>query len=46
MIESIGTMIIDLKVKMEEARLTEEALNKLLIEKDKDNECLNIEVVL
>ena len=38
-------MIIDLKVKIEEARLTEEALNKLLIEKDKDNDCLKIEVV-
>ena len=38
-------MIIDLKVKLKEARLTEEALNKLLIEKDKDNECLKIEVV-
>ena len=33
-------MIIDLKVKIEEAILTEEALNKLLIENDKDNECL------
>ena len=38
-------MIIDLKVKLEETRLNEEALNKLLIEKDKDNECLKIEVV-
>ena len=28
LIESTGTMIIDLKVKLEEARLTEEALNK------------------
>ena len=38
-------MIIDLKVKLEEARLTEEALNKMLIDKDKDNEYLKIEVV-
>ena len=38
-------MIIDLKVKIEEVRLTEEALNKLRIEKDKYNECLKIEVV-
>ena len=38
-------MIIDLKVKLEEDRLIEEALNKLLIEKDKDNECLKIEFV-
>ena len=38
-------MIINLKVKLEEARLTKETLNKLIIYKDKDNECLNIEVV-
>ena len=38
-------MIIDLKVKIEEVRLTQEALNKLLIDKDKDSESLKIEVV-
>ena len=37
-------MIIDLKVKIKEARLIEEELNKFLIEKDKDNDCLKIEV--
>ena len=45
LIESTGIMIIDLKVKIEEARIAEEALNEFLIEKYKDNECLNIEVV-
>ena len=38
-------MIIGLKLKMEEAKLTEEALNNLLVEKDKENEYLKFEVV-
>ena len=38
-------MIIDLKLKIEEDRLTEEALNNLLVEKDKENEYLKFEVV-
>ena len=38
-------MIINLKFKIEEVRLTQEALNKLLIDKDKDSESLKIEVV-
>ena len=32
-------MITDLKVKIEEGRLTEEGLNMLLIEKDEKSEC-------
>ena len=39
-------MIIDLKPKIEEARLIEESLNKFLVEKDKENEYLKFEVVL
>ena len=46
LIESTKIMIIDLKLKIEEARLTEEALNNLLVEKDKENEYLKFEVVL
>ena len=38
-------MIIDLKIKIEEARLTEYSLNNLLVEKDKENEYLKFEVV-
>ena len=38
-------MIIDLKLKTEEARVTEEALNNLLVEKDKETEYLKFEVV-
>jgi hypothetical protein len=38
-------MVIDLKIKIEEARVTEEALTKMLAEKDKENEGLKIEVV-
>ena len=38
-------MIINLKLKIEEAKLTEEALNNLLVEKDKENEYLKFEVV-
>jgi hypothetical protein len=38
-------MIVDLKLKIEEARVIEEALNKMLAEKDKENEGLKIEVV-
>ena len=45
LIESTGIMIIDLKLKIEEAILTQEALNNLLVEKDKENEYLKIEVV-
>ena len=39
-------MIIDLKIKLEEARVTEEALNKLLTENDKEHEGLKVEIVL
>ena len=46
MIESTEIMIIDLKLKIEEAILTEEALNNLLVENDKENEYLKFEVVL
>jgi hypothetical protein len=38
-------MVVDLKYKIEEARVTEEALTKMLAEKDKENEGLKIEVV-
>ena len=38
-------MIIDLKIRLEEARVTEEALNKLLAEKDKEHEGLKVEIV-
>jgi hypothetical protein len=31
-------MIIDLKLKTEEARVTEEALNNLFVEKEKEND--------
>ncbi len=39
-------MLPDLKLKTEEARVTEEALNNMLTEKDKENEGLKLEVVL
>ena len=39
-------MIIDLKIRLEEARVTEEAINKLLTEKDKEHESLKSEIVL
>ncbi len=38
-------MLVDLKLKIEEARVTEEALTRILAEKDKENEDLKIEVV-
>ena len=38
-------MLVDLKLKIEEARITEGALNKLLVEKDRENENLKLEVV-
>ena len=45
LIESTETMIIDLNLKTEEARVTEEALNNLLVEKEKENYGLKLEVV-
>ena len=39
-------MLVDLKLKIEEARVTEEALNNIIVEKDKENEGLKLEVVL
>ena len=39
-------MLVDLKLKIEEARVTEEALNNMLAEKDKESEGLELEVVL
>jgi hypothetical protein len=39
-------MLFDLKLKIEEARVTEESLNNILAEKDKENEGLKLEVVL
>ena len=45
LIESTEYMIIDLKLKTEEARVTEEALNNFLVEKDKENESVKLEVV-
>jgi ABC-type metal ion transport system substrate-binding protein len=38
-------MVVDLKIKIEEARVTKEALTKMIVEKDKENEGLKIEVV-
>jgi hypothetical protein len=38
-------MLVDLKIKIEEARLTEQALTQILVEKDKETEGLKIEVV-
>jgi hypothetical protein len=46
LIESTEIMLVDLKLKIEEARVTEEALNSVLAEKDKENEGLKLEVVL
>jgi hypothetical protein len=45
LIESTEIMVVDLKLKIEEARVTEEALTKMLAEKDKENEGLRMEVV-
>ena len=45
LIESTEIMIINLKLKIEEARLTKESLNNFLIEKDEKNEYLKFEVV-
>jgi hypothetical protein len=45
LIESTKIMVVYLKLKIEEARVTEEALTKMLVEKDKENEGLKIEVV-
>jgi hypothetical protein len=39
-------MLVDLKLKIEEARVIEEALNNILTEKEKENEGLKFEVVL
>jgi hypothetical protein len=38
-------MLVDLKLKIEEARLTEQTLTQMLAEKDKENEGLKMEVV-
>ena len=38
-------MLVDLNLKIEEARVTEEALTKMLAKKDKENEGLKFEVV-
>jgi hypothetical protein len=45
-IENNEIMLVDLKLKIEEARVTEEALNNILTEKVKENEGLKFEVVL
>jgi hypothetical protein len=45
LIDSTEIMVVDLKLKIEEARVIEEALTKMLVEKDKENEGLKIEVV-
>jgi chromosome segregation ATPase len=45
LIESTETMIIDLNIKTEEARVTKEAINNLLVEKDKENKGMKLEVV-
>jgi chromosome segregation ATPase len=45
LIDRTKIMVVDLKLKIEEARVTEEALTKMLAEKDKENEGLKIEVV-
>ena len=36
LVKSTEAMLVDLKLKIEEARITEEALNKFLIEKDRE----------
>ena len=38
-------MVLDLKLKIEEARITEEALNNLLIENDREKKNMKLEVV-
>jgi len=45
LIERTEIMLVDLKLKIEEARVTEEALTKMLAKKDNENEGLKIEVV-
>ena len=45
MVEITEAMVIDLKLKIEEARITKEALNKFLVENDRENENLKLEVV-
>ena len=34
-----------MKIKLEEARLDKELLNNIIVEKDKENECLKCEIV-
>ena len=46
LIEITEIVIIDLKIRLEEARVTEEAINKLLTKKDKEHESLKSEIVL
>jgi hypothetical protein len=46
LIENTKIMLVDLKLKIEEARVIEEALNNILTEKEKENEGLKFEVVL
>jgi chromosome segregation ATPase len=46
LIENTEIMLVDLKLKIEEARVTKEALNNVLAEKDKENAGLKLEVVL
>jgi hypothetical protein len=46
LIENTEIMLFDLKLKIEEVRVIEEALNNILIEKEKENEGLKFEVVL
>ena len=45
LIDSTEIMVVDLKLKIEEARVTEEDITKILAKKDKENEGLKIEVV-
>jgi hypothetical protein len=45
LIESTEIMLVELKFKIEEARVTEEAITQMLAEKDKENEGLKIEVI-
>jgi len=45
LIESTEIVLVDLKIKIEEARVNEEDLTKIIVEKDKENEGLKFEVV-
>jgi chromosome segregation ATPase len=45
LIDSTEIMVVDLKLKIEEARVTEGDLTKMIAKKDKENEGLKIEVV-